>query len=166
MASNGMVSTREPTSSSLNELMSTITKSRLISMSPVPSWSTSNLAPWTPSALDPLVPSSGRTTLSSARAALVTTGPKDVRTLGSETYNESDSGLTRVSQTILRVPSSLIKCSTLLGRKPRVPSAFKVYAPQDPTKLRLTLVSRVPNHPLPWWWYWFRHGNFVDLKDS
>jgi len=30
---------------------------------------------------------------------------------------------------------------------------------------RLTPFSRVPDHPLPWWWYWLRNGNLVNLED-
>jgi hypothetical protein len=79
MASDRTVSTMETTSFNSNELMSTITKSGLISMCPVPSWSISSLVPWTLFALGPLVLSSDRTTSSLVRAALGTTGLKDVR---------------------------------------------------------------------------------------
>ena len=85
MASNVTVFTRELTSFNWNELMFTITKWGLISMFPEPSWSISSLVPWTRSALGPLVLSSDRTTSSSARAALVTTGLKDVRALFNST---------------------------------------------------------------------------------
>ena len=111
------------------------------SMSHAPSWSIWSPVPWTQSAPAHSVKSSAQTTLSLDNLALVTTGPR---------------------VTTPRVPSWSTQFSMLSAKKPNHAIASRLI-------VHLSSISNFlkgfPTYPLPRWWYRFRYGNTLDLKD-
>jgi hypothetical protein len=165
-ASSGMVSTRALTTSSSSALTSITTRLARTSTCPVRSSSTSNRVPWTLFAPALSAVSSARTTSSSARAVPVTTGPRAVSTFCDPAKRTRH--LTGKSQTTRRVLSSLTRFSTSSARRLKVPMLSRVSHTSHLCLYRTIYTHsffRLPDHPLPWWWYRCRYGYPSHLQD-